>query len=123
MTELDQVEVTRRVDEALDDFRRLAETCAAFGRAMVVAMRPVITAVEAFGRTMAAALVTPEELRRELGMAERELAGTLAASPPWRYPSLDARPIDFRPDWCWRCDAAPGVDPLGLCPNCRKEIA
>lgn len=34
----------------------------------------------------------------------------------------DARPIDARPDDCWRCDAASSVDQLGLCPACRAHL-
>ncbi len=35
----------------------------------------------------------------------------------------DARPIDPRPDDCWRCDAASSADELGLCPACLQALA
>ncbi len=35
----------------------------------------------------------------------------------------DARPIDARPDDCWRCDAAVSADDLGLCLSCRRALA
>ncbi len=35
----------------------------------------------------------------------------------------DARPIDSRPDDCWRCDAALSTDDLGLCARCRAALA
>jgi hypothetical protein len=36
--------------------------------------------------------------------------------------SVDAAPIDPDPDRCWRCDAAPGRGPAGLCAGCVTEL-
>lgn len=35
----------------------------------------------------------------------------------------DARPIDPRPDDCWRCDSATSANDLGLCSACRHALA
>lgn len=37
-------------------------------------------------------------------------------------PSVDALAFDACPNDCWRCDAAPAVDSLGLCSTCRVDL-
>lgn len=57
--------------------------------------------------------------------AERVLRRPRRRAPAARtFPRLfDARPIDPRPDDCWRCDAASSADGLGLCPPCRDDLS
>ena len=66
---------------------------------------------------MAALLADAAAARRLLRQPRRRLRST-------GIPRLwDARPIDARPDDCWRCDAAASADELGLCPTCRQALA
>lgn len=44
---------------------------------------------------------------------------TVTLGPP-RF--ADGAPFDLSPDDCWRCDAAPSVDALGLCDDCRGDL-
>jgi hypothetical protein len=63
-------------------------------------------------------------LHRDADSAQRRLR---EQPPPQRRrgtPRLwDASPIDPRPDDCWRCDAVTSADALGLCPDCRRDLA
>ena len=34
----------------------------------------------------------------------------------------DRLPHDPTPDLCWRCDASPACDDVGLCGACREEL-
>jgi hypothetical protein len=35
----------------------------------------------------------------------------------------DELTVDLRPDFCWRCDAAPGAEELlGLCGPCHQDL-
>lgn len=35
---------------------------------------------------------------------------------------VDQLPADLSPNTCWRCDAAEGAAPLGLCAACRHAL-
>lgn len=48
-----------------------------------------------------------------------EASFTITLGPP-RF--ADSLPIDLAPDFCWRCDATPDVDELGLCGDCRDDL-
>lgn len=67
--------------------------------------------------TLAALQADADAARRVLRRPRRRLR--LSETPRlW-----DSRPIDSRPDDCWRCDAAASADDLGLCPACRRRLS
>lgn len=63
-------------------------------------------------------------LHRDAASAHARLLRPVRRERPGGTPRLwDASPIDSRPDYCWRCDAALSADALGLCPSCRSDLA
>ena len=67
--------------------------------------------------TLAALSAVAASAERVLRRPRGAVVRTRTAPRLW-----DARPIDSRPDDCWRCDAALSVDGLGLCPACRAHL-
>lgn len=61
--------------------------------------------------------VDPQAFRARMVSSAEAIAATHASMRP-----ADSLPIDMCPDDCWRCDAAPSDDELGLCVTCRVDL-